>query len=83
MHVSSLRLYLGEIRELVFKAESGGTVSGREMVDTMWQGIVHWATVEQPLLVAAQQRELYIERISVHRENERVLKEFHALEEAH
>lgn len=81
VHVSSLRLYLGEIRELAFNARSGGAVSGREIVDTMWRDIVHWATVEQPKLAAAQQRELYIERIGVHPESERLLEEFHALEE--
>ncbi len=81
VHVSSLRLYLGEIRELTFNAKSRGSVSGREMVDTMWRGIVDWATVEQPKLAAVQQRALYIERIGAHRDNERVLEAFHALEE--
>jgi hypothetical protein len=82
VHVSSLRLYLGEIQELAFNAKSGGTVSGREIVDTMWHDIVNWATVEQPKLAAAQQREMYIERIGAHPESERVLEAFHALEEA-
>ncbi len=82
VHVSSLRLYLGEIRQLAFKASSGGTIPGREIVDPMWKGIVHWATVEQPKLAAAQQRELYIERISAHPESARILGEFHSLEEA-
>lgn len=82
VHVSSLRLYLGEIRELAFNAENGGTVPGREIVDTMWRGIVDWATVEQPKIAATQQRALYIERIAAHRESERVLEAFHALEEA-
>ena len=57
-------------------------MSGREIVDTMWRDIVNWATVEQPKLAAAQQREMYIERIGAHPESERVLKAFHALEEA-
>jgi hypothetical protein len=81
VHVSSLRLYLGEIRELAFNAKSGGSVPGREIVDTMWSGIVDWATVEQPKLAATQQRELYVERIGAHHDSERVLKAFHALEE--
>jgi len=82
VHVSSLRLYLGEIRQLSFKAHSGGTLPGREIVDSMWKGIVHWATAEQPRLAAAQQRQLYIDRISAHPDGERILAEFHALEEA-
>jgi len=82
VHVASLRLYLGEIRQLGFRADGGGTLPGSEIVDTMWRDIVHWATVEQPKLVAEQQRALYIERIAAHPQSERVLAEFHALEES-
>ena len=45
IHVTSLRLYLGELRALDLRTEDG-TVSGAEVVDTLWRRIVHWATVE-------------------------------------
>ena len=76
IHVSSLRLYLGEIRSCTFRTVDGGTISGAEVIDRFWAGLVHWATVEQPELAAAQQREMLVERILEHPESERVLQEF-------
>ena len=81
IHVTSLRLMLGEIRHLTFKTLDGGTMPGSEIVDDFWAEIVHWATIEQPKLAAEQQRALCAERIAKHPEAERVQAEFDALEE--
>lgn len=56
IHVESLRLYLGELRMLHARAKDGGTVSLGPLVDRFWQGLVQWATVEQPRLAAESQR---------------------------
>jgi hypothetical protein len=80
VHVHSLRLYLGELRTLQFKTANGGRRSGREIVDTLWEGIVKWATVEQPPLAAVQQKQVLLERIAKHPEAERVRRAFLALE---
>ena len=80
--MASLRLYLGELRELRFRRPGGATLPGREIVDPLWHGIVHWATVEQPKLAAEQQRRILSERIRRHRDGERILRAFTALEEA-
>jgi hypothetical protein len=79
--VHSLRLYLGELRELSFKTLEGGTIPGRDIVDTFWEGIVKWATIEQPPLAAAQQKTILLERIAAHPEHARITREFLALEE--
>ena len=81
IHVSSLRLYLGELRSLTFRTRDGGRLPGSRVVDPLWKEIIHWATVEQPVLQAAQQRDLYRSRILQHPESPRVLAEFDALEE--
>ena len=81
LHVTSLRLYLGELRQLTFKTREGGRLPGRELVDSLWEGIVQWATVEQPALAAARQREILEKRIAAHPDAGRVLREFNALEE--
>lgn len=81
VHVHSLRLYLGELRALDFKTAKGGLRSGREIVDTFWEGLVKWATIEQPPLAAAQQKAVLLERIAAHPEAARVRREFLALEE--
>ncbi len=82
IHVTSLRLYLGEIRSITLRTEDGAALSGAEVVDTLWQRIVHWATVEQPPLAAAQQRELLTGRIREHADADRILETFRRLEEA-
>lgn len=76
IHVSSLRLYLGEIRSCTFRTVDGDTIAGAEVIDRFWADLVRWATIEQPKLAAAQQREVLVERIMEHPEGERVLREF-------
>lgn len=82
IHVRSLRLYLGELASVTFRtidaAGDPGTVPGRDLIDRFWHGLVHWATVEQPLLAARQRRELLDERILLHPESDRVFAEFAA-----
>lgn len=79
VHVESLRLYLGELRSLTFRAGGGRTIPGRTVVGRLWDGIVHWWTVLQPPLAAAQQRALLRERIQAHPEAGRVWERFEAL----
>jgi hypothetical protein len=82
VHVHSLRLYLGEIRSLTFKTTDGDTISGREIVDPFWAEISHWATVDQPKLVAEEQRKLFEKRIRGHADGDRILNTFNELEES-
>jgi len=82
VHVESLRLYLGELRSIELRTPEGGTLPGSQLVDEYWESLVHWATVDQPRLMAEQQRTLMSQRISEHPEAARVQKAFDALEEA-
>ncbi len=79
IHVESLRLYLGELRELTLKTVEGGTVLGAELIDRFWDGLVRWATVEQPALVADNQYQALRPVILEHPDGERLLAEFNAL----
>ena len=79
IHVESLRLYLGEFRELTVKTLDGGTVSGRELTDRFWDGLVGWATVEQPKIAAENQYQVLKPMILSHPEGVRILAEFDAL----
>jgi hypothetical protein len=81
IHVRSLRLILGELRQLHFRTRTGPAKRGAAIVDPLWEGIVRWATVEQPLIAAAQQRALYRERILADPQGPRILAAFDALEE--
>lgn len=82
IHVRSLRLYLGELRSVQLRTLDGGRMPGRELVDALWAGIVRWATLEQPVLAAAQQRRILAERIRAHPDGARLLAAFEALGDA-
>lgn len=79
IHVRSLRLYLGELRALTLKTVDGGTMPGAELVDRFWQGLLHWATVEQPRLTAERQYQALKPEILAAADGERLLREFDAL----
>ena len=78
IHVRSLCIYLGELCAVTFKTIDGGTVSGSELIGRFWDGLVQWATVDQPALQARQSRPLIEDYIRTHSESERVLSEFDA-----
>jgi len=78
IHVRSLNLYLGELRSVSFKTLDGGEVSGAELIDRFWDGLVKWATVDQPALMADEQRKMLYDRIAAHDDPSRVQAEFEA-----
>jgi hypothetical protein len=78
IHVRSLVLYLGELESVTFRTVDNDTVSGRELIDRFWDGLVQWATVDQPVLVAAQQRDLIRARVMAHPDGAAIWAEFEA-----
>jgi hypothetical protein len=79
IHVRSLCLYLGELRELNFKTLDGGTIKGAELLDRFWDGLIGWATVEQPKVVAENQYAVMRKRILEADDGARILREFDAI----
>jgi hypothetical protein len=79
IHVSSLCLYLGELRSVTFRTEQGGAIPGYVLIDRFWKGLVQWATVEQPQIAARQQLDLIRPRVLAHADGERIWQEFLAL----
>ncbi len=78
IHVTSLQLYLGELQTVRFRTETGGEISGAEPINRFWNGLVRWATTDQPRQLAAQQRELIESRINQAVNASQVLAEFAA-----
>ncbi len=78
IHVRSLCVYLGELRSVTFRTNDGGTVSGSELIDRFWDGMVQWATVEQPALAAERIRPEVEAYIATHPDADRVRAEFDA-----
>ena len=79
IHVRSLRLYLGELRALTVRTVQGGTMPGAALVDRFWHGILRWATVEQPRLVAERQYQALWEQIRASAGGGSLLREFNTL----
>jgi len=78
IHVYSLRVYLGECEHVTFRTTDGGTIAGRDLIERFWGGLVQWATVDQPVLTAEQQRVLMHERVTAHADGARLWAEFEA-----
>jgi hypothetical protein len=76
IHVRSLCIYLGELCSVTFRTLDGGTVSGSELIGRYWDGLVNWATVEQPALTAERVRPDLEAYIRTHSDADRVLGEF-------
>ena len=79
IHVESLRLYIGELRSLTIKTSDGGTMPGARLVDRFWNGLLQWATVEQPRLTAERLYEALRTEILASDGGDRLLREFNAL----
>ena len=78
IHVSSLRLYLGECASASFRTSEGGTIAGADLLDRFWSGLVQWATIDQPALAATQQQELLRARVAAHPRADEVWATFQA-----
>ena len=78
IHVASLCLYLGECANVDFRTVDGGTLPGGELIERFWSGLVQWATVDQPAIAAATQRELLHTRVLAHPRAAEVWTQFEA-----
>lgn len=79
IHVESLRLYLGELRNATLKTADGGTIAGAALIDPFWVGLVRWATVDQPRIAAQNTYQALRKQILEDDDGERILGEFDAL----
>jgi hypothetical protein len=75
IHVRSLCLYLGELRAVTLRTVEGGTIPGRDVIDRFWDGLVRWATVDQPRLTADRIRPQLEAEVRARPDADRVLAE--------
>ena len=76
IHVRSLCIYLGELCSVTFRTTDGGTVGGRQLIERFWDGLVEWATVDQPVLNAERVRPELEAYIATHPDASRVQAQF-------
>jgi hypothetical protein len=81
IHVRSLCVYLGELQSVNFRTTDGDAVSGRELFGRFWDGMVRWATVEQPHLNAERVRRDLDDYIATHPDAQRIRAEIAAADD--
>jgi len=63
IHVAYLQAAISEMRSLTFRTVDGGTIAGRDMIDPIWDGMVHWHSVTQADFSLAQSRDAIAQRL--------------------
>ncbi|HUD52118.1 hypothetical protein [Parvibaculum sp.] len=63
IHVAYLQATISEMRSLTFRTVDGGTIAGRDMIDPIWDGMVHWHSVTQADFSLAQSRDAIAQRL--------------------
>ena len=82
IHVTSLRLYLGELRQLHLRTVDGQTIAAATLIDRFWQGLIGWAVQEQPRITAQTAYGPLKAQILEHPEGTSLLKRFDKLADA-
>lgn len=78
IHVAYLQTVISEFRSLRIRTVDGDVVQGAEIVDPLWDRMVHWHSVEVHEANRPAQQESMRALIATHPEAERVQREFDA-----
>jgi hypothetical protein len=79
-HVGYLTDVVSELRSFTFKTVDGGTISGVQMIDPIWRGMVHWHAVTNADFGREQTRLALVQAIQRHRDGAELVRHFEALE---
>ncbi|MGC4061902.1 MAG: hypothetical protein QM749_14050 [Aquabacterium sp.] len=83
IHLESMSLYLGEMRELTFKCTDGTALPGRELLDRMWGRMVRWTLAHQKRIEYLERRAEMHAMLRAAPDGERLVAEFDALADSH
>ncbi len=57
IHVAYLQAAISEMRSFTFRTVDGGTIAGKDLIDPVWAGMVHWHSVTEAELSKIRGRE--------------------------
>src|SRR5262245_13135427 len=57
IHVAYLQTFVSEMRSFTIKCLNGERIKGAQMIDPIWEGMIHWHSVTQADFAQAQARE--------------------------
>ncbi len=81
IHVGYLQTTVSEMRSFTFKTVDGGTVKGTELIDPIWEGMVHWHAVTQADFSREQTREAIRAGLEKAPNGAKLFAEFDALDD--
>ena len=82
VHVAWLLSAISEFRSFTIKTVAGDEVNGAEILDPVWQQMVHWHAVEMHEVNRPINAELIKKTILANKNGESIFKQFEALEAA-
>lgn len=80
IHVAYLQTFVSEMRSFTIKTLDGGRIKGAQMIDPIWEGMIHWHSVTQADFSREQSREAIVARIKKRTDAPALLAQFDALE---
>jgi len=80
IHVAYLQTFVSEMRSFTIKTLKGERIKGAQMIDPIWEGMIHWHSVTQADFGQAQAREAIAGRINKRADGPALLARFDALE---
>ena len=79
-HVGYLTDVVSELRSFSFRTVEGGTISGVQMIDPVWRGMVHWHAVTNADFGREQTRQELVQVIQRLRNGAELVRHFDRLE---
>lgn len=80
IHVAYLQTFVSEMRSFTIKTLDGGRIKGAQMIDPIWEGMIHWHSVTQADFSREQSREAIVGRIKTRTDAPALLAQFDALD---
>jgi hypothetical protein len=81
IHVAYLQTFVSEMRSVTIKCLNGERIKGSQMIDPIWEGMIHWHSVTQADFSREQGRTDIVGRLSKHANGRALVAQFDALEQ--
>jgi hypothetical protein len=80
IHVAYLQTVVSELRSFTIKCLDGSRIKGAQMIDPIWEGMIHWHAVTQADFSREQGREAIVARLGKRTDGLSLIAKFDALE---
>lgn len=81
IHVAYLQAFVSEMRSVTIKCLNGDRIKGSQMIDPIWEGMIHWHAVTQADFSREQGRTAIIARLNKQTNGGSLVAQFDALEQ--